>query len=456
MYIKDTIAAISTPLGEGGIGVVRISGSDARIITENIFRKNRNGGWISHRFYYGEVYDTDPGNSIDDALVVWMKAPNSFTREDVVEIQCHGGFLIVQRILDLVLRQGARLADPGEFTRRAFLNGRIDLLQAEAIIDAIRSKTDASLALAQRQREGKLSKRIGEVRQGLLHALALIEAFIDFPEEDLDDASLTEIEQTTGDAFSRVASMLSEFDEGLVVREGVSVVIAGKPNVGKSSLLNTLLREKRAIVTSVPGTTRDIIEEVVNIQGLPVKLLDTAGIRSSLDEVERIGIDLALEKIPHADMVLFVLDSSRPFDADDQLILDQIEGNRYIIVRNKVDLPQMLVLPDAMSGQRSVCISITSGAGIDDLRYAISSSFLHGESVDNREFVAISHSRHRDVLRKSATSLERFRTNFSSAQPLELLAADLRLALEAIGEITGETTPDDVLDLIFSRFCIGK
>ena len=317
MYVQDTIAAISTPCGEGGIGVIRVSGPEAGRIAADIFRKKRNGGLVSHRFYYGSIIDPAGGASLDEAMVVLMQGPRSYTREDVLEIQCHGGYLIVQRILALVLRQGARLAEPGEFTKRAFLNGRIDLVQAEAVIDVIRSKTDAALALAQHQREGLLSRRIAAVREHLVHALALIEAHIDFPEEEVGALTTAEIVRLSGLAATEIESLLGGFSEGKVLREGVSVLIAGKPNVGKSSLLNTLLREKRAIVTSVPGTTRDIIEEVVNIGGLPVRMLDTAGVRQTDDLVEQEGVQLTLERIPQADLVLFMVDVSRPFDDED-------------------------------------------------------------------------------------------------------------------------------------------
>lgn len=455
MYVRDTIAAISTPLGEGGIGIVRLSGSGAKGIAEAVFRRNKNGGLNSHRFYYGTVIDPEAVEPVDDALLVFMQAPHSYTCEDVVELQCHGGYLVVQRVLDLVLRHGARLADPGEFTRRAFLNGRIDLIQAEAVIDIIRSKTDASLALAQRQRDGSLSACIAEARHPVLHCLALVEAFIDFPEEELDDASLEQVKEKVDHALELLQPLLDGFHEGKVLREGVSVLIAGKPNVGKSSLLNTLLREKRAIVTSVPGTTRDVIEEVVNIRGLPVKLLDTAGIRESADDVERIGIDLALQRIPEADLILFVLDSSRPFSYDDELILDAIGTKQCIVVNNKIDLPEQLALPPGMAWP-VVSISTATGKGIEELRSAIHDTFLHGHAEDSRHYVAISHARQRDALHGCISSLKRFSLGLDSGVDLELLAVDLRDALHSLGQVTGETTPDDILDLIFSRFCIGK
>ncbi len=455
MYLRDTIAAISTPLGEGGIGIVRLSGSGATRIADTIFRKKTNGGLNSHRFYYGALIDPDTAEVVDEALMVYMQGPRSYTGEDVVELQCHGGFLLVQRVLSLVLMHGARLAEPGEFTRRAFLNGRIDLIQAEATIDIIRSKTDAALALAQRQREGALSVLIGEIRQRIVHCLALVEAFIDFPEEELDGASASEITDLIAAAIEQLRQLLDGFDEGKVLREGVSVLIAGKPNVGKSSLLNTLLREKRAIVTSVPGTTRDVIEEVVNIGGLPVKLLDTAGIRDTEDDVERIGIELAIQRIPEADLILFLLDSSRSFDANDELISRAIGGHRHIVVLNKIDLPGGISFPAALNAS-AVSISTATGAGIEELRSAIRNSFLHGHLEDRRHDVAVSHARQRDALHGCITALQRFAENLNRGMQLDLLAVDIRDALHSLGQVTGETTPDEVLDLIFSRFCIGK
>lgn len=456
MYVEDTIAAISTPVGEGGVGIIRVSGPDAPAVARRIVRCSTNGDLESHRFYYGTVLDPATSDVVDEAMVVLMRAPRSYTREDVLEIQCHGGYLVTRRVLDVVLRCGVRLAEPGEFTRRAFLNGRIDLVQAEAIIDVIRSKTEAALSFAQHQREGRLSERLGDVRDDLRHALALVEAFIDFPEEDVDPASQGEIEAKARGAQARIEQLLDGFDEGRVLREGVSVLIAGKPNVGKSSLLNTLLQEKRAIVTSVPGTTRDIIEEVVNIQGLPLRMLDTAGIRETEDIVEQEGVRLSLEKIPQADLILFVLDGSRPFDDDDRMIHDAVSERRCIVVLNKKDLPAGLELPPALRGVRTVAISTVDGAGIDELRDEIFATFIHGRAIDSREYVALSQVRHRDALATARERLAVFLDNLAAGHDLELLAVDLKDALAAVGEVTGETTPDDVLDLIFQRFCIGK
>jgi len=456
MYIHDTIAAICTPLGEGGIGVIRISGERARQIGEMIFSRKPYGGFQSRRFYYGEISDPDEGVALDEVLVVFMQAPRSYTCEDVLEIQCHGGYLMVQRILGLVLRQGARLAAPGEFTRRAFLNGRIDLIQAEAVIDVIRGKTEAALALAQHQRAGLLSRQIEELREGVVHGLALVEAYIDFPEEEISSADYGEVTCLVEDALGKLDCVLGGFAEGRALREGVSVVIAGKPNVGKSSLLNTLLKEKRAIVTAIPGTTRDVIEEIVNIRGLPVKVLDTAGICETDDPIEREGVRIALEKLPRADLVLFVLDASRPLDSDDQFIWKELGNRNFMVVLNKSDLPELIQLPASFAAHETIRISTHNGTGIEDLQQAIHAAFLHGQAVDSREYVALSNVRHRDALVKCRCALQRFAENAAAGGSLELLAIDLREALHALGEVTGETTPDDVLDIIFQRFCIGK
>ena len=367
MYIEDTIAAIATPVGCGGIGIVRVSGPQASGIADRVFIMQGSGGLESHRFYFDAIVDPASGACVDEAMVVLMRAPRSYTREDVAEIQCHGGTLVTERILDLVLRSGARLAEPGEFTKRAFLNGRIDLLQAEAVIDIIRGKTEAALGLAQHQREGLLSRALFVVREQLQHALALVEAYIDFPEEDLGVTAGAELSGLVTAATTELARLLATYREGRVLRDGVSVVIAGKPNVGKSSLLNVLLKEKRAIVTAVPGTTRDVIEEVVNLHGLPVTLLDTAGIREADDEVEQEGVRLTLERLPRADLVIFLLDGSRPFDDDDRQVLAALSNLPRLVVVNKADLSQQLILPAELKESAPMAIATATGAGLDVL-----------------------------------------------------------------------------------------
>lgn len=456
MYRKDTIAAIATPVGEGGIGIVRVSGVGAAAVADGIFRARGSGGLQSHRFYYGSIIEPLSGDELDEVMVVIMRAPRSYTREDVLEIQCHGGYLVVRKILELVLSQGVRLAEPGEFTKRAFLNGRIDLLQAEAVIELIRSKTEAALAIAQHQREGALSGKIAAAKEDLFKSLALIEAYIDFPEDDIGLPDNREIRSAVNECLARIEALLDGFNEGRVLREGVSVLIAGKPNVGKSSLLNTLLRERRAIVTSVPGTTRDIIEEVVNIKGLPVTLLDTAGIRETGDEVEQEGMRLTLEKIPLADLILFVIDGSRPFDDEDKLIMGAVTGCPVLLVVNKSDLPAVAVVPQELAANKAVRISARSGDGIGCLREALFSMFIREGVLECRDYAALSQIRHRDALERARGHLLSFLQGFGAGVGLEFVALDLRDALGALGEVTGETTPDAILDEIFSRFCIGK
>lgn len=455
MYVADTIAAIATPVGSGGIGIIRVSGSDAAGIAERIFVRKGNGGLESHRFYYGHIVDPDSGDLIDEGMAVLMRNPRSYTREDVLEVHCHGGYLVVQKVLEACLRAGARLSDPGEFTRRAFLNGRIDLCQAESVMHLINSRTDMSLAYAQSQREGALSQRLGEIVSYLRTALALIEAFIDFPEDDLDEAALKSIGENVTNGRDRLVSLLATFEHGRVLQEGVSVLLAGKPNVGKSSLLNALAADQRAIVSHIPGTTRDIIEEVISIEGLPVRIIDSAGIRQAHDEVEQEGIRRSLEKLALADLVLFILDGSRSFDEQDSGIVSAIADKRCIVVINKSDLPIVVHLRGLPSGTPVVNISTKTGIGLDELRTAVFNSFVH-EKVLSQDHVAISTVRHRDIVVRALQGLDAFERQFNAGVSGELLAIDLRGSLSALGEITGETTPDSILDIIFSSFCIGK
>ncbi|KAA0889716.1 tRNA uridine-5-carboxymethylaminomethyl(34) synthesis GTPase MnmE [Oryzomonas rubra] len=456
MYIEDTIAAIGTPQGEGGIGIVRVSGSLAEAIGLRLFRFCKGAAFASHFLHYGAVVAPDGDAVLDEAMAVLMRAPRSYTREDVLELHCHGGMLVVERTLAAVLACGARLAEPGEFSRRAFVNGRIDLVQAEAVMDVIAAKTEASLALAQRQRAGALSERIETIRRALTRSLAFVEASIDFPEDDIGETDTVALRSGVSEALDDIGSLLAGFDEGRILREGISVLIVGKPNAGKSSLLNRLLKENRAIVTHVPGTTRDIIEETVNLGGLAVRLLDTAGIRHTDDVVEREGINRALGKIPLADLVLFVLDSARPFSDEDRLILDAVKGKTTIVVLNKSDLPPIIDLPPTVGEMPRVALSAGTGTGIDDLREVIRTTFLHGSVLDSREFVAISRVRHRDALVSARSALHRFLSGLDEGRELETLAIDLRDALYAVGQVTGETTTDDILDVVFSSFCIGK
>ena len=361
-----------------------------------------------------------------------------------------------KKILDLALRAGARLADPGEFTKRAFLNGRIDLLQAEAVMDIISAKTDTALRLAQNQRSGALSSRITESRDLLLRALAMIEASIDFPEEDVGAEDISLILALVSEARGMISELITGFDEGRVIREGVSVLIIGKPNAGKSSLLNSLLNKNRAIVTQVPGTTRDVIEETFDLGGLAVRLLDTAGICHTEDMIEREGINRALNLISEADMILFTLDGSRPFDEKDQLIFDAVRDSSVIVVINKSDMPCLLEEPVALEKFSKIRVSALSGNGVDQLKEMIRRHFLTQRALDSREFIAISKARHRDALLSADRSLRLFVDGLSAGLTFDLLAIELRDALGSVGAVTGQVTNDELLDLIFSSFCIGK
>lgn len=457
MYRADTIVAIATPPGCGGIGIVRVSGPDAEQIVRRVFRGKTGGDFDSHRLYYGRLVHPVDSSLIDEGMAVLMRAPRSYTREDVLELHSHGGYLVVRSVLQACVAAGARLAEPGEFTRRAFLNGRIDLCQAESVIDVINSRTEASLALAQRQREGLLGRELEAVRRLTAEALAIIEAHIDFPEEDIDPASLDQVSQRVAEARQRVGRLIDSYRYGKVLREGVSVVLAGKPNAGKSSLLNALACEERAIVSSIPGTTRDMIEEIVTVEGLPVRVIDAAGIRRHHgDEIEQEGIRRTLGKLVEADLVLFLADGSRPLDDDDRQILAALSGKPYLTVITKADLPQQLDRRQLPACHAVVTISSKDNIGLDQLRTSLFSFFMQDAPQLTDDLVAISSARHRDILERALVSLDLFGDHCAQSLDPDLLSIDLREALSSVGEVTGATTPDAVLDLIFSTFCIGK
>ncbi len=453
----DTIAAVSTPAGEGGIGIIRLSGPAALPAATRIFKpKKKRETFESHRLYYGEVVNPDDGAVLDECLLSYMKGPNSFTREDVVELNCHGGTVALQSVMELLMREEVRHAEPGEFTKRAFMNGRLDLSQAEAVIDLIRAKTERSLRLAQVQLKGGLKEALFNVREGLLETLSILEAYTDFPEEEIDKAALTRMEETLSGAARTVEELLSTYDEGRILREGIHVVIAGRPNTGKSSLLNALLKEKRAIVTAVPGTTRDVIEEVVNIKGIPVNLIDTAGIRETEDVVEGEGIKRTLERLREADIVLYMVDE-KGVDATDATFIDGPEESRRLLVINKADLMKTDRIEEI---GRSVstdwtAVSCEKGTGLDELKEALYRTVLsHGPGGSPE--VAISRKRQKVALEGTRTALERTKSGIAGGEPFEVVAIDLRDALAGIAEVAGETTPDEVLNRIFSDFCIGK
>ncbi|HML88815.1 MAG TPA: tRNA uridine-5-carboxymethylaminomethyl(34) synthesis GTPase MnmE [Methylomusa anaerophila] len=462
MTFDDTISAVATAIGEGGIGIVRLSGNRAIDIADQIFRgstgKKKIADIPSFQAAYGSIADPDSGEAIDEAIVIVMRAPRSYTREDVVEVQCHGGPVPLQRILDITLRLGARLAEPGEYTKRAFLNGRLDLAQAEAVIDVIRSKTDASLKAAVSNLSGRLSDKIRSLRQEILTMIAHLEAAIDFPEDDIEEITAGNVSGSITIVRVELDRLLASAQTGRILREGLATVIIGRPNVGKSSLLNALLREKRAIVTDIPGTTRDIIEEYVNIRGIPLKIVDTAGIRETADIVEKIGVDKAREFVAKADLVLLILDSSAPLTPEDRTVLSLLPGREAIILVNKSDLPPVLDMDEVKSfvGDRPVLkISVLTGAGVDELEQTIADRVYSGQ-VTSGEAAFVNNVRHMNQIRQAGRHLGDALATIDAGMPLDCIAVDLKAAWEKLGEITGDTVGEDIIDQIFSQFCLGK
>ncbi|MFN3478810.1 MAG: tRNA uridine-5-carboxymethylaminomethyl(34) synthesis GTPase MnmE [Thermodesulfovibrionales bacterium] len=460
----DTIAAISTPLGEGGIGIVRISGRDAINIADRIFfspKGKRLYRASSHTITYGFIKDPVTGEMIDEVLVSVMKAPNTYTKEDIVEINCHGGFLPLRKTLELVLREGARLSEPGEFTKRAFLNGRIDLTQAEAVADLIRSKTESSQRLALEQLKGGLSEKITKLRDRLTNLCAHIEAYIDFPDEDIEPVTLDAINTELSSIINELERLSKTYEEGRFLREGVNVAIVGKPNVGKSSLLNALLERDRAIVTEFPGTTRDVIEELLNIKGLLVRVMDTAGIREAHEMAEREGVRRSLQAIDDSDLVIVVIDGSRALSDEDMYIIEKVRerGKRFLIGINKSDLcSSSVILPQGglTSHQAfSLNISAKTGQGLEELKDAIINLSLGGIRGDS-EGLIITNLRHKRAIDDAISSLEKASLDIINSQPKEIIALSLREGLDHLGEIVGAVTTEDILNRVFSEFCIGK
>lgn len=461
MNLQDTITAISTPIGEGGIGIVRVNGDKSLEIGAKIFRSPTGKNLREAKTYtmhYGQIVDPETEEIIDEVIVSVMLAPRTYTREDVVEINCHGGIVPLKRVLELVLRFGARLADPGEFSKRAFLNGRIDLTQAEATIDVIRSKTEASLQLALRQLGGGLSEKIQALRQEIVFMLAHIEAAIDFPEEDIEGMEYQELSKRAEEVWGKTKELLATADSGKVLREGLSTAIIGRPNVGKSSLLNALLREKRAIVTDIPGTTRDVIEEVVNIRGIPLKIIDTAGIRETEDLVEKIGVEKARESLKQADLVLFLLNGGEELKEEDLEIAGLLNEKKRIIIINKTDLSQKIdeeevrkIFPIG----KIIKLSLKEEIGLADLEKTIEEMVFAGQAF-SLESTLVTNVRHKSLLEKAEKSLQETTKALALGMPTDLLAIDLKDALQSLGEITGEAVSDDIIDQIFSQFCIGK
>jgi len=460
--LDDTIAAISTPLGEGGIGIVRLSGSDAIAVAGPIFssrKGERLSGAESHRLLYGSIKDPFTGGTIDEVLVSVMKAPHTYTKEDVVEINCHGGMVTLRNVLELILRQGARLAEPGEFTKRAFLNGRLDLSQAEAVLDVIRAKTDASRKVALEQLSGGLSGKITALRDRITSLCAHIEAYIDFPEDEIEPASQESLLKEIQDLRGELSVLSGSFEEGRFFREGLKVALVGRPNVGKSSLLNALLRRERAIVTETPGTTRDVLEEHLNIKGLPVRIMDTAGIRESHEMAEREGVVRSLKALDEADIVIALVDGSILPDDQDREVLERIRGKKSVVAINKSDLPAADPSLDAYLSDYSdhiLEISAKTLSGLDGLKDRLLDLAANGASSGDIAGVIVTNVRHKVALDHSVSALRRTSEALASHKPLEIVAIEIRDALDSLGEIVGVVTTEEILSKIFSEFCIGK
>ncbi|GBF11461.1 tRNA uridine-5-carboxymethylaminomethyl(34) synthesis GTPase MnmE [Tepidibacillus sp. HK-1] len=454
----DTIAAISTALGEGGIAIVRVSGNEAIDIVDRLYRGRKKLSTVdSHTIHYGKLIDKS-GQVIDEVMVTVMRAPRTYTKEDVVEVNCHGGLVSVRRVLDAILEEGARLAEPGELTKRAFLNGRIDLSQAEAVIDLIRSKTDKAMQLALKQVEGKLSRKIKELRQTLLEVLAHIEVTIDYPEHDVESVTHELLLSKTKEVKKEINYLLDTASQGKILSEGLSTVIIGRPNVGKSSLLNTLIHENKAIVTEIAGTTRDIIEEYINIKGVPLKLVDTAGIRETEDLVEKIGVERSRKALEEADLVLLVLNFNQELSKDDLRLMELVQGLHVIVIINKTDLPQKIDLdlvkqkiPDA----RMILMSVIKEQGIDQLEETISELFFAGQ-IQTEDLTYVSNARHISLLKRALQSIEDAIHSIEDLLPIDMIAIDVKNAWDLLGEIIGEAVSEDLIDQIFSQFCVGK
>ena len=458
MMYSDTIAAISTPLGEGGIGIVRLSGAGARQILGALFmpsrRRSEPGVW-PRRLRHGHIVDPATGCAVDEVLAVFLPAPNTYTREDMAEINGHGGPVALQRILSLCLAQGARLATPGEFTARAFLNGRITLDQAEAVLDVIQARTETALRLAVQQLDGRLADSVRGVRRSVLEVLAYHTAVMDFPDDEIDHQETLPLVRQ---ALAQVQRLLDTADQGIIYRQGVRTAIVGRPNVGKSSLLNALLRESRAIVTPIPGTTRDTIEETLNLRGLPVVLIDTAGIAATDDLVEQLGVERSRRAIAAADLVLFVLDGSQPLADYDREIAASLASRTSVVVVNKSDLAPGLdgaAVGALLPGAPVVHLSALTGEGLAALEETLVATMLGGRAVAGDSWLVTSP-RHQDALRRAAEHLQAAADGLATNAYVDCVTIDLTAAANALGEITGETAGDDLLEAIFSRFCIGK
>jgi tRNA modification GTPase len=457
--VEDTIAAVATALGEGSIAVVRVSGPEAVQSVAGVFHSKSDLRSVdTHTVHYGWITDPQDGQVLDEVLVTVMRAPRSFTAEDVVEVSTHGGMVAVKSVLGLLLRRGVRMAEPGEFTKRAFLNGRIDLAQAEAVIDLIRSKSDRAFQLARKQAEGAISKRIVPLRSSLIELLAHVEVNIDYPEHDVADVTASVIRETCRAALQEVDELLKTADEGKILREGITTAIVGRPNAGKSSLLNALARENKAIVTDIPGTTRDIVEETISLGGIPLRLLDTAGIRETSDVVERIGVERSRTALNEADLILLVINRHEPLHEDERELLRQLKNRSAIVVVNKMDLPGGMDLKEVEKdypNERIVHISAKEGTGLDELEKAVSNMFFSG-SVEASDLTYVSNARHIALLHRAKSSLEDAIRATEEGIPVDLIQIDIASSWESLGEILGDAAGESLLDEIFSKFCLGK
>lgn len=459
MLRQDTIAAIATPSGTGGVGIIRVSGPAAATIAHHLFRpSNKNCSWESHRLYHGDIITADGSNILDEVLVVLMRGPHSFTGEDVLEINCHGSQVIMQSILTLLLQSGCRPARPGEFSQRAFFNGRIDLSQAEALADLVSARSEKSCALSLAQMKGALRSEIDSLRESLVEALAATEAAIDFT-EDISGQEDSEILPQIGTIISRLQKLLDSYQAAKICVHGLNVFITGKPNVGKSSLLNALTGKKKAIVTDIPGTTRDLITGSINLQGLPVNITDTAGIRQPENIIEKTGIDLVWENMADADLIIVLLDGSKPLAREDREIFAATATKDRLVIINKTDLPSALNIAEISSiapESKILQISAKFGRGIDELKEAIAATNVSIDKEEISSTVMINNLRHKTAIEKALGNIQKARENIAGGMSPEFIAFELREALDHLDEVTGRKIHDEILDKIFSSFCIGK
>lgn len=455
----DTITAISTPTGEGAIAIVRLSGPESVVIADKVFNGKDLTKVESHTIHYGKLIDPETDQIAEEVMVSVMRAPKTFTREDIVEINCHGGMVSVNRVLQIILNEGARLAEPGEFTKRAFLNGRIDLSQAEAVMDLIRAKTDKAMTVALNQIDGRLSSLIRHLRQELLETVAHVEVNIDYPEyDDVEEMSQEIMTEKTKEIHGEIIKLLDVAKQGKILREGISTGIIGRPNVGKSSLMNTLVQEAKAIVTEIPGTTRDTIEEYVNVRGVPLRLVDTAGIRETDDIVERMGVERSRKVLAESDLILLMLDYNEVLTEEDEKLFSAVRGLEYIVIINKSDLEQKLDMSqvaDLAEGKSIIATSLLEEDGIDDLEQAIASIFFTGE-LEVNDLTYVSNARHINLLNQAKQGLEEAMEGLEIGMPLDLVQIDVRRTWELLGEIIGDTASDGLINQLFSQFCLGK